>query len=386
MAIPGTAPPPRAALKLAICSGIRQFDENRLRDRDWSRRFPGSAWVTSLFERQDSLEIEVASGDLALAKVRSGEWRANEIHVVQELDARHGRELCRRGAVPAVLTVFESPLVAYRSLDRLKRHRAAFRFGVGPVGLLSNHDRRPLTRWLPLKFPSFWKDEVESPVPWDERGYAVLVAANKYWRERKWNRKQLRGFGNFARILRHGVRKAFSPTYRSSRGFQLHDRRLDLLECLAQRQGIDVFGPGWENLDNLPARWEEKLRRVSRVFRGPCDNKRETMRRYRFGIAYENTAWPGYVTEKIVDCFVAGIVPVYLGAPDIPDHVPFGSFLDATRYASPADLADRMRSMPAAEAMAMIAAGREYLKSPAGARHSFEGFADWIVGLIRETA
>jgi len=45
-----------------------------------------------------------------------------------------------------------------------------------------------------------------------------------------------------------------------------------------------------------------------------------------------------------------------------------------------------MRSMPAAEAMAMIAAGREYLESPAGERHSFEGFADWTVGLIRETS
>jgi hypothetical protein len=376
----------RSAMKLAFCSGIRQFDGNRLRDRDWSRRFPGTSWITSLFERQDSLDIQVASGDQALAKVRSGDWRATEVHVVQELDARQGRELCRRGAIPAVLTVFESPLVAYRSLDRLKRSGAAFRFGVGPEGLLSNHDRRYPTRWLPLRFPSFWKDEVEVPVPLGERGHAVLVAANKYWRERTWSRGKLRGNGDLARILRHGVRKALSPTFQASRRFQLHDRRLDLLVCLAQRREIDVFGPGWENLDNLPSLWEEKLRRVSGVFRGPCDDKRETVRHYRFGIAYENTSWPGYVTEKIIDCFVAGIVPVYLGAPNISDLVPPDSFLDASRYASPAHLADRMRSMSAAEAMAMIAAGREYLNSPVGSRHSHEGFADWIVGLIRGTA
>ena len=371
-------------LKLAFCSGIRQFHEDRLRDRDWSRRFPGSAWVTSLYERQDSLGIEVASGDIALEKVRSGEWRASGIHIIQELDAKHGRELCRRGADPAVLLAFESPLVAYRSIDRLKRRCAAFRFGVGPVVQLPNHDRRPSTRWLPLRFPCFWKDEVDSPAPWDGRGQVVLVAANKYWRERTWNRERLRGRGNLARTLRHGIRKAFSPTYRAFRGLQLHDRRLELLECLAQRGEVDVFGRGWENLDNLPSRWKESLRRFPGVFRGACDDKRETMRRYRFGIAYENTACPGWVTEKIVDCFVAGIVPVYLGAPDISEFVPADRFLDATHYASPADLADRMRSMPAEEAMAMIAAGREYLKSPAGGRHSFEGFADWTVGLIRE--
>lgn len=372
--------------KLAFCSGIRQFHEDRLRERDWSRRFPGSAWVTSLYERQESLGIEVASGDRALAKVRSGEWRAADVSVLQELDARHGRELCRLGADPTVLLAFESPLVAYRSVDRLKRRCAPFRFGVGPVIPLPNRDREPSTRWLPLRFPCFWKDEVAPPAPWDGRGHAVLVAANKYWRERTWNRRRLLEQGNLARMVRHGVRKSLSPTYRALRGFQLHDRRLELLERLAQRREIDVFGGGWDNLGNLPPRWEERLRKVSGVFHGPCDDKRETMRRYRFGIAYENTACPGWVTEKIVDCFVAAIVPVYLGAPDIAEFVPAGSFLDATRYASPADLADRMRSTPDAEAMAMVASGREYLDSPAGEKHSFEGFADWIVGLIRETA
>jgi hypothetical protein len=374
------------SLKLAFCSGIRQFHENRLRDRDWSRRFPGSAWVTSLYERQDSLGIEVASGDLALTKVKSGEWRAADVRVLQELDARHGRELCRRGADPAVLLAFESPLVAYRSIDRLKRHCAPFRFGVGPVIQLPNRDRQRSTRWLPLRFPCFWRNEVEPPAPWDGRGHAVLVAANKYWRERTWSRMRIQGRGSLARMIRHGIRKALSPTYQALRGFQLHDRRLELLECLAMRQEIDVFGSGWDNLGNLPSRWEEKLRRVSGVFRGRCDDKHETMRRYRFGIAYENTACTGWVTEKIVDCFVAGIVPVYLGAPDIADFVPPGSFLDASRYASPEDLADRMRSTPDAEAMAMVASGREYLGSPAGERHSVEGFADWIVGLIREAS
>ncbi len=384
MTIPEPPRAPRPGLKLAFCSGIRQFHEDRLRDRDWSRRFPGSAWVTSLYERQDALGIEVASGDVALEKVRSGEWRASEIHVLQELDAEHGRELCRGGAIPAVLTAFESPLVAYCSVDRLKRRCAPFRFGVGPAISLPNPGRRPPTRWLALRFPCFWKDEVDAPAPWEGRKHAVLVAANKYWRERTWNPERLRERGAVARIVRHGIRKALSPTHKAFRGSQLHDRRLELLECLAQREEIDVFGRGWENPDNLPSRWKESLRPFPGMFRGPCDDKRETLRRYRFGIAYENTACPGWVTEKIVDCLVAGIVPVYLGAPDISEFVPAGSFLDATHYASPADLADRMRSMPAEEAMAMIAAGREYLKSPAGGRHSFEGFADWTVGLIRE--
>ena len=99
-------------MKLAICTGISQFDQDRLRDRDWSRKFLGSAWVTSLYEQQTKLGIEVASGDVALNRVKSGQWRAETIHVVQEMDAQHGQKLCQMGSIPSVLTMLESPLVS----------------------------------------------------------------------------------------------------------------------------------------------------------------------------------------------------------------------------------------------------------------------------------
>ena len=39
------------------------------------------------------------------------------------------------------------------------------------------------------------------------------------------------------------------------------------------------------------------------------------LRHFRFNIAFENEAFPGYLTEKIVDAFAAGCVPVYWGDP-----------------------------------------------------------------------
>lgn len=36
------------------------------------------------------------------------------------------------------------------------------------------------------------------------------------------------------------------------------------------------------------------------------------------------TAGTDYVTEKLWDCLEAGAVPIYLGAPNILDHLPFG--------------------------------------------------------------
>jgi hypothetical protein len=84
-------------MKIAFCNDISQFHLDRLRDRSWSKQFLGSAWATSLYERQAEMGIEITSGDIALQRVKSGQWRAADVHVIQELDARHGEALCKLG-------------------------------------------------------------------------------------------------------------------------------------------------------------------------------------------------------------------------------------------------------------------------------------------------
>lgn len=41
---------------------------------------------------------------------------------------------------------------------------------------------------------------------------------------------------------------------------------------------------------------------------------------YRFSIAVENCFVPGYFTEKIIDCFRTGTIPIYAGDPDINNY------------------------------------------------------------------
>ena len=55
-------------------------------------------------------------------------------------------------------------------------------------------------------------------------------------------------------------------------------------------------------------------------------------RSYKFSIAYENAAFPGYVTEKIMDAFFAGCVPIYDGAPDVTDYIPPETFIDKRNF------------------------------------------------------
>jgi hypothetical protein len=50
---------------------------------------------------------------------------------------------------------------------------------------------------------------------------------------------------------------------------------------------------------------------------GRVRDKQELLQRHKFSLAFENSAYPGYVTEKILDAFLAGTVPIYWGDPTI---------------------------------------------------------------------
>jgi hypothetical protein len=66
--------------------------------------------------------------------------------------------------------------------------------------------------------------------------------------------------------------------------------------------------------------WIEKLRdRLDLYGRGftPVHRKEEGLCDYMYSVAIENGIYSSYFTEKILDCFATGTIPIYLGAPDI---------------------------------------------------------------------
>jgi hypothetical protein len=104
-------------------------------------------------------------------------------------------------------------------------------------------------------------------------------------------------------------------------------------------------GTDWEQ--TLPGRCAWYHRPVKFSNRpAPCEDKLAVLGECRFALAIENAVYPGYVTEKILDAFRAGTVPVYLGAPDITDFVPAECFIDFRHFASPELLWDHLARMP----------------------------------------
>lgn len=71
-------------------------------------------------------------------------------------------------------------------------------------------------------------------------------------------------------------------------------------------EDIDVFGGGWP--------------KTMTNYRGWISSKLDVLTRYRYCLVMENQRQPGYITEKLLDCFPPLTIPIYWGAPDVHDY------------------------------------------------------------------
>ena len=54
---------------------------------------------------------------------------------------------------------------------------------------------------------------------------------------------------------------------------------------------------------------------------GRVKNKTEFLKAYKFSIAMENSNGDGYISEKIVDSFISGTIPIYYGSYMIDEYI-----------------------------------------------------------------
>ena len=163
---------------------------------------------------------------------------------------------------------------------------------------------------------------------------------------------------------------------------ELYTERLRALKHFAANGGIDLWGRLWENgLGEMEAEFGDAVRQT---WRGPVDDKHEAMSRYRFAICYENMILDGWITEKLFDCLYAGVVPIYLGAPDIGEAVDPNCYIDARRFADYHEMQRYLDSISDAEYEQMRVAGRDYLASAQFCQFSPDAFADRFIGDIED--
>ena len=99
-----------------------------------------------------------------------------------------------------------------------------------------------------------------------------------------------------------------------SAGGGKEDIRTKIFEKLSQYKRVDSGG---KYKNNLPDHQ-------------PVPDKYEFQKNYRFSLAMENSKISGYTTEKIIDAWAAGTIPIYWGNPDIVKEFNPASFIMIT--------------------------------------------------------
>ena len=74
-----------------------------------------------------------------------------------------------------------------------------------------------------------------------------------------------------------------------------------------------------------------------------------------FALCFENMILPGWITEKLFDCFYAGTVPIYWDATDIERWVPRECFVDMRQFAGYEELRGFLMACSRADIEAWLA-------------------------------
>lgn len=117
--------------------------------------------------------------------------------------------------------------------------------------------------------------------------------------------------------------------------------RIEFFKMLQSYKNVDSGGKVLNNLGYL------------------VEDKSSFLQKYKFTIAFENSSYPGYTTEKILHALEAGSIPVYWGNPDIHKDFNPSAFINCHDYDSFEDVVDRVIEVDNNESLYM-----EYLSQP----------------------
>ncbi|KAG0210742.1 4-alpha-L-fucosyltransferase [Mortierella sp. GBA30] len=116
--------------------------------------------------------------------------------------------------------------------------------------------------------------------------------------------------------------------------------RNDVMAALLHGLGAHSYGKCNHNRD-IPLEFQEP----NKPGKSWVAIKHETLAHYPFIFAPENSNCIGYITEKIYDALFVGAIPVYMGAPDIADYVPEGSYINVADFKSYDDLVEYIKTV-----------------------------------------
>lgn len=176
---------------------------------------------------------------------------------------------------------------------------------------------------------------------------------------------------------------------------ELYSERLKTIRFMEKNHlcDFDLYGIGWDlkTFSGIkPIRALNRFNLVRKLFtkkhpsyKGKINKKIDILSNYKFSFCYENTCLiPGYISEKIWDCFFAGCVPIYYGAPNITDYIPENCFIDRRKFKNYSEIYNYLKNLSEEDYMKYIENINNFLNSSKAYPFSAECFTETILNEV----
>lgn len=274
--------------------------------------------------------------------------------ISQLANPRTARIIAHPFVTPLVLTCQESPYIATKFYLNVRRISSQFKYSMLFSGMKKHTSKD--TVFVEMHFPIADSEKDKSiDIPFEKKKNIILVAGNK-------------GADNFIKTMILKLYYGFTVKL-------IYPIRKKIVSELAEAGAITIYGRGWDNEDS-PA--------IRKAYQGliPATEKLSVMRGYKYALCLENCQFEGYITEKIFDALNAGIVPIYLGAPDIKKYLPDDIYIDMNAFSSTEALLDRLENINAIEYAKYKDRINDYLGSREYSQFKDEKFIKTTLGII----
>ncbi|MBP9673642.1 MAG: hypothetical protein KBD63_00975 [Bacteriovoracaceae bacterium] len=277
-------------------------------------------------------------------------------HPVEESDLVFYNDMPKKNPInfsKSYLLLFESEIIRKDNWD-LKRHSFFKKIFTWKSDLVDN------LKYYKINFP-IKINPYKLNISFDKKKLACLISAHK---------------------------EVFHP-------LELYSERRKTITWFEQHRPsfFDYYGFGWEYF-YLPALLVKVLKKTKLLrlfpkkktlcYQGVVNNKFKTLAHYKFCICYENARdIPGYITEKILDCFLAGCVPIYWGASDIEEVIPTECYIDRKAFKDHTSLFNFLNDMTFDQYQKYQEAIKSFLEQEAPKVFSAEMFAENILKVIK---
>jgi hypothetical protein len=101
-------------------------------------------------------------------------------------------------------------------------------------------------------------------------------------------------------------------------------------------------------------------------------------------MCFENAKnYPGLITEKIFDCFAAGVVPIYYGPPNVEQYIPKDCFINFLDFSDYDELYDFLISMDGVTYQAYLDAVKAFIQTPEYYEFTSKRFAEIVLEQVQ---